>query len=400
MQNLRIAAAVAVLLGSAALAVAAPLPDQLAISLAGPPQDVFIKARQGCDPNDIPDAPARAFRDAAGRVHLLAAHLINRAEIGPDLDHVIQDCRVLFRGAEEGRPELFDDRGWLAATYTSDGSTVFALVHDEYQGDRHPTMCPTGRYIDCWYNTVTMAVSHDGGASFTLNALADRVVAALPYPYDGDRRRRVGFFNPTNIIERDGFLYAMAYAERVGAQEPGSCLMRTDRIADPHAWRGWDGRDFTVAFVNPYGERPADPDAHVCKPVGKGKLRGTVSSLSRHLPSGLYIAMMLAPESGPAGRTGVLYSLSADLIDWSEPALLLEGALPWLWRCGDGAGPITYPSLLDPGSPDRNFATVGDRPELYLTRFNPTKCALGMDRDLLRRPLAITDTAAPAEPRR
>jgi hypothetical protein len=358
---------------------------------------VFVWQRDACDPDDIPDAPARAFRDASGAVHLLATHFVNRAFVGATLDSVGRDCRVLMRGGEQPRPELFDDRDWLAATYTADGSTVVALVHDEFQGHRHPPLCPTGRYIDCWYNAITMAVSHDGGSSFALLERSRRLVAALPYPYDPDRRKHIGYFNPTNIVERDGFLYAMVFAEAVGDQKHGSCLMRTARIADANAWRGWDGNDFTVAFADPYAIDGADRSHHVCEPVGKGKLHWPVTSITRHLPSGLTIALMMGSEDGVAGRSGVFYAVSADLIDWSEPALLVTGAAPSAYRCGDAA-PLAYPSLLDPLSPGRNFDTVSDRAEVFFTRFNPKDCRLGMDRDLIRQSVSVV-LAAPGSPR-
>ena len=48
----------------------------------GPPQTVFSWAKDRCEDLDIPDLPARAFRDAQGRVQLIAAHYINRRFIG------------------------------------------------------------------------------------------------------------------------------------------------------------------------------------------------------------------------------------------------------------------------------------------------------------------------------
>src|SRR3989344_7449613 len=44
-----------------------PSPGQ--VTLIGNPEVVFNAPTQGCEYLDIPDAPARAFRDAAGRVN-------------------------------------------------------------------------------------------------------------------------------------------------------------------------------------------------------------------------------------------------------------------------------------------------------------------------------------------
>jgi hypothetical protein len=378
-------------MGGSALAAETGGP-RLTLSVESSATPVFVWQRDACDRDDIPDAPARAFRDARGEVHLLATHFVNRSFDGTSLDSVRRDCRVLMRGGEQARPELFDDRGWLAATYTADGRTVFALVHDEFQGHRHPPLCPTGRYIDCWYNAITMAESRDGGASFTLLDRSRRLVAAVPYPYDRNRGQHVGYFNPTNIIERDGFLYAMVFAEEVGVQRHGSCLMRTAHIDDPKAWRGWDGHAFSVSFADPYAIGAAEQSAHVCEPVGKGKLRWPVTSITRHVPSGLTVALMMGSE-GSSGRSGVFYSVSEDLISWSEPELLLAATAPDSFHCGDAA-PIAYPSLLDPLSPTRNFDTTSDRAEIFFTRFNVKDCRTSMDRDLMRQHVSFALSGA------
>ena len=80
---------------------------------------------------------------------------------------------------------------------------------------------------------------------------------------------------------------------------------------------------------------------------------------------------------------GFYYSLSSDLIHWSRPALILEGEMPWTYRCGD-ADPILYPSVLDPSSTSRNFETTGRRPYLYFTRDHYFACREGLNRDLIR----------------
>jgi hypothetical protein len=382
--------AVMLLLG-AADAVAEESP-RLTLTLAGAPKAVFIYQRDACDRDDIPDAPARAFRDAGGTVHLLATHFVNRALIGAELDRVRPDCRDLLRGGEDPRPDFFDDRGWLAAVYTRDGRTVFALIHDEFQGHRHPPLCPSGRYIDCWYNAITMAVSRDAGASFSLLGRDQRLIAALPYRYDPGLGKHVGYFNPTNIVERDGFLYAMVFAEPVAAQKHGSCLMRTARIEDPRAWRAWDGAAFEIAFADPYAIDDRERDAHVCEPVGKGRLRWPVTSLTRHAASGLYVALMMGAADGGSGRSGIFYALSADLIAWSEPTLLVDAVLPSRYVCGDAA-PIAYPALLDPHSASRSFDSASDRAEIFFTRFNPAGCKLSMDRDLVSQAVALSPPA-------
>jgi hypothetical protein len=86
---------------------------------------------------------------------------------------------------------------------------------------------------------------------------------------------------------------------------------------------------------------------------------------------------------------GVFYATSPNLIEWSSPVKLMDGQGLGTYRCGDPA-PVAYPSLIDPGSTDRNFMTVGDSAELFLTRFNVTGCKTSMDRDLTRIRISIT----------
>jgi len=53
--------------------------------LEGSRSVVFNTATDSCELIDIPDAPARAFRDYQGTVHLIAAHYIMRQDVGPAL---------------------------------------------------------------------------------------------------------------------------------------------------------------------------------------------------------------------------------------------------------------------------------------------------------------------------
>jgi hypothetical protein len=346
------------------------------LEVTGPPAPAIPGARPGCDALDIPDAPARAIRLQGGEVQLYATHFVNRVERGSSLLALRHDCTIVLRGAENDDPAAYDDRAWIVSPWT-DGRTVWTVVHDEFQGHRRPALCPTGRYIDCWYNALTAAVSVDGGRSFRREP-GPALVAALPYRYDEVGLGHHGYFNPSNIVTLDGAQYMFAFATRAGVQHEGNCLLRTPHVASPDAWRAWDGTGFTATFIDPYTQH-ADPAPHVCAPVATGALRWPVTSLVRHAPSGQFVALML----NGARNGGVMYATSADLLHWSDPAPLLPGVGQGAWSCEDPA-PIAYPSLLDPASPDRNFATIGSSPALFLTRFVVAHCRTGMDRELIR----------------
>jgi hypothetical protein len=376
-------------------------PPALAVAVAGDPAVVFSRTRDGCGRFDTPDAPARAIRTADGEVALFATHFDNRALRGPSLLQLRPDCAITFQGAEDPDPARFSDRSWIAALWTEDGRTVHAIVHNEHQGHRHPGQCPTGRYRDCWFNALTAAVSSDGGRRFRPAGTPPSLVAALPHTAEEMRGRPAGYHNPTGIVSRDGALYMLAFASGRGAQRHGNCLLRTTDIADPSAWRAWDGSGFGVRFVNPYGRgeaRARDPARHVCAPVGAGGLQWPVTGLVRHAPSGLFIAVMLGGPHRPdraEPAPGIYIATSADLVAWSRPALVMPAIGHARWRCGDDR-PVAYPALLDPDSDDPSFSTVGDRAQLFLTRFNVPACRIDGDRDLMRIPVAIARSGAAA----
>jgi hypothetical protein len=367
----------------------------LTLRQTGPAQTVFSWKTMRCETWDVPDVPARAWRDARGKIHLLASNTSNREMVGPDLDHVRQDCRVVFKANEADDPSRWDDRGWISGVWTTDGSDVYALIHNEFHGHLRPALCPSRVYERCWWNTVTEVVSHDGGISFARPTPPWQYVAGLPYRYKGDLGHRVGYFQPSNIIKKDGEWYAFIWAEAERAQHRGVCLMRSLDVSDRRAWRAWDGHDFTVRFLDPYIDEVKAPERHVCAPIAEGVLTSFVSSVTLHRPSGLYVALMAtvrSPRPGAAPVSGIFAATSPDLLHWSAPSLVRETPLLFKFGCGDSHA-AAYPALLDPLSTSRNFEDMGDRAYLYLSDLHPSDCKLGPDRDLVRIPVAVGSAA-------
>lgn len=362
------------------------------LAVAGPPEVVFDHRRDACEAWDVPDVGARAFRTADGNVTLIASHFVNRAMRGPDLDRVRPDCAIVFRGRQSDAPGDFDDKGWIAATWTADGTNVFALIHNEYQGHLRPAICPAASYMACWGNAITLARSADAGQVF-LGGGSANLVAALPYRYRGDFGRHQGLFGPSNIVARDGWLYTFLWSEGFEAQRRGACLIRTDHIEDPRSWRAHGGGNgFTVGFVDPYRQAVGDPGRHVCAPVAADRLVAPVMSVARISPHGRFIALMTMRgrvAQGGERIAGIWWSESTDLLSWSPPRLLLAGSTFAAFGCDDMTV-LAYPSLLDPTSPSRNFDVLGSRPYLYVTRVTPRDCKLGTQRDLIRFPLRIS----------
>jgi len=351
-------------------------PRSVAVSVHGPTTTVFSWSKERCDDADIPDLPARAFRDVHGQVDLIATHYLDRRFGGRDFSHLRHPYGLIMRSNENPDPAAFDDKGWISATWTADGRRVYALVHDEYQGDAHGC---GGGYLPCWYNAITLAVSTNGGATYL--APRRRLIASIPFPFSPGGGP-AGIFEPTNIVRnsRDGYLYAIVHQEIQGSNA-ASCLIRTRTPGIASSWRAWSGgTSFTTTFVNPYAGPVADPAAHLCRDVGPAPgFNG--SSLSYNTVARQWLRVL-------ASGDGFYYSLSPDLIRWTLPVQFFNR--PWMgaWQCGQ-QDPVAYPSLIDPASSSRNFDTSGAKAYLYYTQFNIEGCQETLNRDLLRVGVAI-----------
>jgi len=406
----------AVLLAAACLAAAPAVAYEFGpnVRQLAPEQTVFDWTTQRCEDGHVPDTPARAFRDASNNVQLTMSHPANRRLIGPSLDTVAVDCTITMSSHGDADPSAYDDQEWLHALWTPDGQKVYSLVHEEYQGWNHPGMCESqgspnrpkllttprppefaGFDPTCWYNSITLATSSDSGLTYTHTAPPTQLVASIPYQYIPNTGP-YGYFNPSNIIR--GPLatpetttrpwYSMFYTQAYGAQQVGTCLMRTRNLASPTSWRAWDGVDFNTTFINPYID-PDPPENHVCQPVAYNEIAQMNSSITYNTFFGKFLLIGTAGLFDPGTGEivyGVYYSTSTDLIHWSMRELVMEAELLWTWQCGD-ENPIAYPSVLIPSATSRNFETTGKKMYLYFTRLNANNCILGLDRDLIRIPI-------------
>lgn len=361
-------------------------------------QLAFDWSTQRCDDDDYPDAPARAFRDFQNKTQLIAGAPTNRRMRGSSLQTAVRECPILMSSHYRPDPSAYDDWEWIASTWTPDGKTIHALVHNEYRGSLVPMMCPSLSYPKCWYNAITYATSTTKGATYTHATPPAQLVASAPYQYVADSGP-YGIFDPTNIIrtQRPGdavpYYYAMVhledYPKSAPVQHAGACVMRTTNVADPTSWRAWNGTSFAVSFVNPYLDT-SDPAGHVCTPVSYAQIEKMTSSLSYSDYLGRYVLVGMSGQYDPLRAAvvwGFYYSTSTDLVTWTDRRLLMEAPLPWV--CPTGAEQqVAYPSLLDPLTRSRNHETIGQRPLLYFTRLNdPCGDPIGQDRDLIRIPI-------------
>ena len=351
-----------------------PTPD----FLDGPRAAAFDTSRESCEPIDIPDAPARAFRDYKGTTHLIASHYVTRAGLGPTLESAKHNCQVAYSSRRDGNVADFDDYTWLDAFYSVDGKRIVALGHMEYHGWEHTGMCAQkGDTPTCWYNAETISISDDGGYHFAQPKPPENYLLSLPAKYAANQGPE-GYSVDAGVLKVGPWFYASAYSwawpPNCGAgkgQRPclvpdATCPIRTNNILDPASWRGWDGKDFTVAFADPYRGAVANPAAHVCAPVPYLDYSGGVNY---HPASHLFIATLWNQGSGSFGPQGVYFSTSPDFIHWSKPELAMT-LDQMLRREPEGNWSYAYVSLIDPKSEDSSYATITDEPYLYYVRMD------------------------------
>jgi hypothetical protein len=353
-------------------------PHLLRASLEGGRVAVFDTSKDSCELIDIPDAPARAFRDASGTVHLVSSHYIMRSSLGPTLESVKHSCHVDYDSHHDPNPAHFDDSTWLDSFFSLDGHTVIALGHMEYHGWEHPDECKQNTYTSaCWYNADTFHLSQDDGYHFGSIKAPENFAVGLPFKYQVNQGPE-GYSVDTNIVKAGGWYYAMVTdwnwppnCSETGGPHPclvpfGGSPIRTSDILDPSSWRGWGGRNFSVKFVDPYGGPVSHPAKHIYAPV---PYMYYVDAISIHEPSHLFVATLCDPFNAAYGPEGIYLSTSPDLVHWTKPILLvtmhqLRSKEP------KGSWSYAYASLLDPRSTSRNFSTITDSPYLYYVRFD------------------------------
>jgi hypothetical protein len=368
--------------------------------LGSPRAPVFVTPKQMCDPNDLPDAMARAFRDSTGTVHLVAAATDLYQSLGPTLESAVHTCDAGYHSVNDGDPEDYDDTVWIDSFYTFDGKKVAGLSHTEYHGWSFPGECHTQNIFLCEFDSDTFHISYDGGYHFNQSKAPANLVAGLPYKYAIDRGP-MGYSVDTNIIEWNGWFYAMATDDGSwplgcsGQTGPNRCLsqgggapIRTQDVFDPSSWRGWSGSDFSIQFVDPYTVPVKRPEEHVYTPV---PYMTFVTSINIYQPANVVVATIFNGYDNEYGPEGLYLTTSTDLVNWTTPTLVITLA-KLLEQEPTGNWQYAYFTLLDPAAPDMNFSIIGDQPYLYYVRLNNDSY---LGRTLFRQPIQLSINPAP-----
>jgi hypothetical protein len=341
---------------------------------AGKIETVFDYSKKSYENEDLPDAPARAFVDYEGNVQVIASNVKTRREIGPNLNETKHSEHIVFKSDNKDGPRKYNDREWLTAPYTLDGKNIYSLVHTEYHGWDHDN-CNSTDIMNCWWNSINLAYSTDGGYSYQQANSPDHNVLNSPIDYDPNNTQGpIGFFQPTKIISKDGFFYALVSQHNPPDQSNwGMCLIRTNNLADPKSWRLWDGSGFNLSNLS--------PDRIKCK---------LLSAPGQDLSYNTYLERYIS--IGCHWEWGCAYAISKDLINWEYHDYLFPGVHDYHTPHPEFC---IYSSLLQPGDPTRNFEQSGRSPWLYYTKCGEGDCTpgcwqSGLDRDLKRARIRFT----------
>lgn len=349
------------------------------LSISGPERVAFGEEHQRCDITDIPDAMVRAFRRSDGESVLIASYHEARAFTGPSLRSLHKDCSVMFRGAQDPRPQALNDEAWIAATWKGPSRLVYAISHSEYQAQKYAGQCKFKNYNQCWYNVLRFLISKDDGRTFSY---ANDKVIAPDIRQDSDQGRNRGFFAPSNIVRSGNFLYFVAYTTGTSRQPRGSCLFRAPVPTSELEldWQGYDGRSFSVKPFNPYSQ---DPSRYLaCFPV----LKSPLYSIVYHDRSGQFVATVALAEP----KSGYGYIVSRDLLHWSPVRPLLFVPRVQSRNCADKYR-YSYPSIIDPDAADVNYQSLGDNGLLFLVRMTVDDCHGSMQRELVVFPVSVAN---------
>lgn len=354
----------------------------------GAEETVFSYSADSCESLDVPDTPAHAVRFADGSLMLDDGDAPRiYAMFGTDFSSLKRDCTAPILVSDDlSTPDRFDNQEWIESVYF-DGKIVHGLIHNEFH-DPIATDCKPGDSSPanpCWYNSISYAVSSDGGHTFTHAAPPGQLLAPPPQTWNPQGPPAppppYGYFEPSNIVlAQDGFYYAVFSAIAMN-QPQNVCIMRTQALGAPTSWRAWDGSGFNLQMTDPY----TSPPANLCTSVAPGIAQPT-------LTYNTYLGKYMMVGSATLGNAcGAAYALSSDLIRWTSFQIIRTAYFPYppcLPPGGNGYLNI-YFSIIDHSDTTASFEKPGQTPYLYYTR---AQWAGGwtLNRDLVRVPMVIT----------
>ncbi len=110
------------------------VPINSSVDILNEAEIIYDWSTDKCANDTLPDLPVRAFRDAQEMVQLNLSFTRNFRLIGKDFNSLGTDCQVTFASAVDPDPSHYSFKEWMGSTYTFDGQTIYALIHNEWYG--------------------------------------------------------------------------------------------------------------------------------------------------------------------------------------------------------------------------------------------------------------------------
>lgn len=316
-----------------------------------------------------------ALSDSTANVNYLVSGQINGS--GSETHGFQVNCTPALTGAQDPVSTDFRGNQWLYGFTKDANGNVFALVHNEFYGGLYPNAnflipsssnCslgePTGTLINaygCTYTALDMAEMPSGSSTFGLigSPPSGQVAARPSFSYTPNVGSPTGYFTNTNILlNSDGYYYALTVDILPDGTER-RCPIRTNNIADPSSWFGWDGSGFTVSLSSGNG---------ACANNGLAGIFPFYLGYSGYFKKFIVVGA-ISSSSVSGAPTVMAYSVSSDFVNWSQP---VSFAVP-VFNSSSSPGWVSnnYPSLVDvvaiQNSSDPNSSTgagVGQGPWL------------------------------------
>lgn len=357
---------------------------------------------------DLADTQARAVK-FNGQLFLASGNAPNfYMRTGTDFSNLTSVCgSPALPSGLSAQAYTYNSYEWLTSIYAQ-GGTMHGFVHNEYH-DTNPTYCDTSPAPGnkCWYNGLTYASSNDGLSFSQSNPVS--VFSSSPIPWNAATMNTSphGPMEPGNIISRDegGTIYYYMHfrsLQGVGQYNPaGVCVMRTSNLSDPTSWRAWNAttQAFDITMAKPYNalNQPAPTGVPHCSIISQSNIMDAVGTVTYNS----FMKKYLMITSGVyGGNCGIFYSLSDDLINWSQVRHIAGYNNPNNTGCVSGAPIIAYASYIDHDQltdpTDPNFEKSDETGFLYFVQFNGLNDippnVWNLNRDLVRRSVTWTKT--------
>jgi hypothetical protein len=163
----------------------------------------------------------------------------------------------------------------------------------------------------------------------------------------------------------------------------GGAPIRTTDVFDPSSWRGWNGTDFSLTFVDPYLGPVSHPKEHIYTPV---PYMFAVGGINVYQSANIVVATLWDYWDNELGPPGLYLTTSTDLVNWTKPTLVVT-VKELSKNDPKGSWLYAYFSLIDPKAPDLNFSIIGNDPYVYYVRLNNNNV---YDRVLFRQRVKLT----------